>query len=567
MYGFICIFSKKKQPVSIDIIWKNKFAFQDTPVIRKIEGSHYNIEQCTSEKFLQEKIWLNNDDFFCVSEGVISNFEELYKEFNTQNLSDLLRKMYEKKNFFSNFEGSFIGIFYDKVKNICFVFNNHTNTKRLFYFQNNDFFIFSTDLFTLSQALKKLGIHYSLNEQAAYLMLSKGFVFENLTLIDNVFKLRAGEFLKIENEKLTCDYYFHLQNINETTDNKNTIINTLDTLFKKAVIANFEINKKYDLKNITTLSGGLDSRMSALIAYKLGLKNQHLINFSEKGYADQLIARQIAAKYNLPISQYNLDPNLLTDIDNVIAVNDGDGTYTGCSHVFSILKNIPKNTGSIHTGIMGDTVMGSASNKDETKIKQRLFGSRFTFPIAKEYIENIIPQYKNVELCVIYNNIFTNESNGFLYFDIVGNTCSPFLNKDFLSYSYSIPEKYKLNRNLYIDWIRTLHKDISNFTWETIAGKPTNNKYLLTFYKYKRAIIKRLPIKTMWKNNMNPEQIWYDKNVNVKNKINEYFKENIDKIENKTLRDDTISQFTNGNIEEKANCITLIGAIKLLFYN
>ena len=96
-----------------------------------------------------------------------------------------------------------------------------------------------------------------------------------------------------------------------------------------------------------------------------------------------------------------------------------------------------------------------------------------------------------------------------------------------MSYAYSIPRKYKYKEKIYIDWIKTLHPDIANYTWESIGGKPTNNKLSRNLYKYKRAIIKRLPIKTMWKNTMSPEQLWYDKNIDVKNKLDIYYAKNI----------------------------------------
>jgi hypothetical protein len=120
--------------------------------------------------------------------------------------------------------------------------------------------------------------------------------------------------------------------------------------------------------------------------------------------------------------------------------------------------------------------------------------------------------------------------------------------------------------NIYIKWIKTLHPDIASFTWENIGGKPTNNRVLRKYYRYKRAIVKRLPIKTIWKNNMNPEQLWYDKNMDVRTTLDHYYTNHIDLLNDYTeLRDDVIELYKSGNITEKTQALTLLSAYKLLF--
>ena len=106
---------------------------------------------------------------------------------------------------------------------------------------------------------------------------------------------------------------------------------------------------------------------------------------------------------------------------------------------------------------------------------------------------------------------------------------------------------------------------MAEFVWETIAGKPTNNELLRQFYRYKRAAIKRLPIETRWKDNMSPEKIWYDQNQYVREKLDQYFFNNVSRITNPKLSGDVIALFNSENFDFKARCITLVGAIKLLF--
>lgn len=566
MHGFNCTISLDEEILPVNFEWKVPFDFQGKMIKREIRGKNYQIEQYTSEKFIDEKLWIDNDTFLFVVEGLIVNIDQLIIDFSAKNTAELIQKLYNtEKRFFKHFEGNFSGLFYHKKDKIWYTFNNQSGTKRVFYFSNSKRIVVGNDLFTLVKALKTLNESISLDEQAAYLLLTSSVVFENMTLINEVKKLQAGEFLEINNNQVRTNYYFNLANISGLNSTKKSMIENLNYRFNEAIIQQHEIDLKYGFNHMTTLSGGLDSRMELFTANEMGYTQQVAFNFSKKGYADQLISKQIAEKYDIPLLQFSLSPDMMLPIDDIVAVNDGLISYTNCCHVFSILNQLKdQQFGAIHTGIMGDTIMGSSVNDDD-RIKKRLYSVNAVFPDQINYIDNLIAKYKNAELCLIYNLIFFGESNGFVNFDLMGETLSPFLNTSFLTYAYSIPNELKFNRKLYIDWIKNFRPGVAEFVWETIAGKPTNNQLLRQFYRYKRAVIKRLPIETMWKDNMSPEKIWYAQNQNIKENLDQYFFNNVSRITNSKLSGDVIALFNSENFDVKARCITLIGAIKLLF--
>lgn len=567
MHGFICIVSNEKSFDPISIKWKADFSFQNETITRSIKKETYQIEQHTLTKFLPEKLWIDNDEMLFVTEGIVLNLDELIQKYRAKDKEELISLMVNKNGrFFEEFVGDFTGFYYLKKTNKWVIFNNRTGTKKLYYYKDQSYFIYATDLYTLSKAMKELNIKFTQDIQAGYLMLNSGCIFEDLTPIKEVSKLRAGEYLEVNNHHLECQSYFHLKDIKPTSDSKETIINKLDEKFKHAIELEFKLNEKYNLQNLSTLSGGLDSRMTTLVGYELGYKEQQLLNFSEPGYADQVISKQIAEAYQMPIVQHSLQAELLLDIDRVIAVNDGMGIYTACSHVFSVVKDLDiPSSGCTHTGIIGDTVMGNLTDNPQD-FQNKLYPSPIVFDMAKEYIEKMIVDYdNNIEMAVIYNSIFINESNGFLYFDLMGATSSPFLNNEFLQYAFSIPKEYRLNTSLYIDWINKLHPEIGGFTWETIGGKPTNDKIKRFNFRLQRAIIKRLPVKSMWKKGMNPEQLWYDDNEEIKSKLDGYFYDNLDRIDDVKLRNDTKMLYEKGDFDSKARSLTLVGATKLFF--
>ncbi len=569
MHGFIAIINRNVS--TIPVSWKKPFSFQEEYTLRKLNGSGFYIEQYTSLHFLKEKHWIDTPNFLFISEGIILNASLLMKKYRVTDMALLVSLMYTQDTaFFREFEGNFTGLFYDKNKDEWFFFNNQTGAKKLYYFKDKEYTVVSTDLYTLKQSLDFLHISTQTDIEAAYLLLTSGFMHGNKTLIQEVKQVRAGEYIHLQDNRLSSGFYFHLNQIEPTSDSKRDIIHTLDSLFREAVELEFNVQKEEHLQHITTISGGLDSRMTLLTAWKSGYRQQHPLCFSEKGYADEIIAREITKAYDLPLKYIPLSGEGLKHIDDVISVNDGQTIYTGSSHVFQAFRQLKQTAGLVHTGMIGDAVMGSfissPSGSPSIKISSGVY-SQSLLPKAEKIIKASQNNYEDEETYKFYNRAFLGANNGFLYYDLIGESFSPFLNTKFLSYAFSMPRQYKYKESLYIDWIRTLHPDIARFTWESIGGKPTNNKIIRTCYRYKRAFIKRLPVKTMWKNNMNPEQVWYDSDKEIRNVLDNYFNTYINLIQDKELKQDAISLYRDGDITEKTQVITLLGGIKLLFNN
>jgi len=568
MHGFCVLISKNANQQPYHFCWKKPFDFQPTLELRTFSDEHIVVEQFTGTKLMSEKLWLDNEDFFIVTDGVITNLKALCLQHNVSNHDELIGKMLKDKDFFKYFRGHFAGFIYLKKEKKFIAFNNHTGSKKLFYFANQNTIAIGTDLYTLSKLLEDQKIKKTLDTEAAIFLLTSGFMHENLTLLKEVKQLRAGEFLQIDNFRLKTDFYFRLQDIQENRDSKADIVEQLDFLFKKSVDNEFSLDKSHQLISLTTLSGGLDSRMVALTALQSGFSNQMFFNFSAKGYADEVIARQISDKYRVPLAASVVDAESLKPVEEVVLVNDGLTIYTGASAVFDAIKRLEiSDTGMIHTGMLGDALLGSyliADHKTKPQISDGVYSAKLLSKYASVF-QKYIQNYSDTEIYKFYNRGFSGMNNGFLYFDLCGESDAAFLNPDFLSYALSIPAKYRYKEQIYIDWIKIKHPEFAGFIWESIGGKPTNNKTLRSYYRYRRALLKRLPFKTMWKNNMNPEQLWYDKNLSVRQTLDQYFLENIHLLSsNSELYGDCQFLYREGNITEKAQVLTLLAACKLL---
>ncbi len=553
MTGFAIHISQNK---FVDFKWSTDPYFIEKKVEERIYVfNNIRIDYKYKTDFPEERLHFENEKYLVIGNGIVSN------------LSTLVPLKFEKTEFFKEFKGHFAGVIIDKRSGKVQVFNNHTGTQKIFYFQHDHHILISSNFYTTTQAVRELGFNLELDKNAAYLLLSSGFMHENYTLFKDIKQIRAGEYLSIEDYKITPNYYFHLSQIQQIKIDYQDAINKLDEKFRNAVKIEFELDKKYGYLSYTTLSGGLDSRMVALSAFDLGYRNQVFINFSEPRYADELIARKIAKEYKQNFHHIKLYPKLLKLIDENVSINGGLTIYTGASHVYSAMMELKdKSIGILHTGNIGDAVLGSFISSIEVKRPKVLSGLYSTTNVDKltNIIEPTLSNYQNEEIYKFYNRAFLGANNGFLYYDLVGVSSSPFLDPEFLSFAYSLPREFKFNSRIYIDWIKQKHPEFANYIWEAIGGKPTNNKILRSIYRIQRAIVKRLPLHSMWKNNMNPEQLWYNSDSDTRNTLDSYFRDNISRINyDSEFKEELIAMYLNGDINLKSQVLTLLSAVKL----
>ncbi|MDR2824141.1 MAG: hypothetical protein LBB41_02955 [Prevotellaceae bacterium] len=577
MPGFSAIISKKK-PIFTDFQFreKNVYGLENEYVRRRINGEKFAVEQFVNPKFLNDKILDENINFLIGTEGVILNLTDLCKKFDAANTFDLIQKMYlaENENFVKQLRGSFSGFVFDKKANRWTIFADAVGSKRIFFYENDDLLIFASELKEISFILSKLNINKNLNVNAAYFLLTCGFMLDDYTLLENVKRLSVGNLLVFNNNQLEIKEFFNLKNIPHTSLGKTEIIETIDTLFADAVRLQFEKDKEYDYQHIATLSGGLDSRMTVLMAHKLGYTEQLNFTFSQSDYLDEKIAKRIAIDHHHDFLFHSLDyGNYLKTIDKTVFYNDGLILYSGAAHLFNVIEDLNfARYGIVHTGLIGDVVIGSFLSAPravppsvETGVHSKILLSEI-----QQVIAEIIQKYETEELYKFYSRAFLGAMNGGFFLNIFSENVSPFLDIEFLSFCYSIPEKFKFKQQIYLDWIAVKHPEFARYAWEKTGVSPlksNNYKKYFDFNYYKRMngkFFDRISGET--KSGMNPFDYWLKENISLKNYIENYFKENIFILNNyPKLQKDCRFAFETGNAQDKFVVLTLIAAVKLHF--
>lgn len=539
--------------------------------------TNYWLEQFTNKKFVAEKILEQDDDLLILTEGVVLNLPYLAKKTNKKTTFEIFKALYSEddKDFVKQLRGDFSGVIFDKKKDQWFIYTNQTGSKRIFHFKNENYFIFSSDLKEITHLLDSLNINKSLDDSASYFLLTNGFMLEDYTLIKEVKRLSPGCHITLKDKQTDIHNYFHLKDIPPSTLSKEAIIDKMDELFLNAIRLEFEKDKAYGYKHIATLSGGLDSRMMVVLAHTLGYEEQLNFTFSQANYLDEQIAKKIAIDKNHTFLFQSLDGgNYLKEIDKAVFLNDGLVLYSGAAHVLASVQNMNfEQYGLIHTGLIGDAVIGSFLSKPE-KVKPSVTDGMYSRKFAskiEDKIAEISSQYETEELYKFYSRGFLGAMNGNYTLDMVSQAVSPFLDLDFLSFCYSIPEELKYKQKIYLDWIAAKHPEVNEYPWEKTGVKPliSNNykKYFAIGY-YKRMSLKffdKLSGKT--KSGMNPFDYWFENYKSLGIFIQSYFEQNSHLLSDRKEIKETITKlYKSGNTNEKLQAVSLLAAIKLHFY-
>ena len=93
------------------------------------------------------------------------------------------------EQFFDEFRGSFSGLLYDKNNKTWLIYTGHIGDKQIFYRQTDNSIIFGSEMQFLVDCSKTNDLQLSLNEEAAYMLLTYGFYLENHTITKEIKKL------------------------------------------------------------------------------------------------------------------------------------------------------------------------------------------------------------------------------------------------------------------------------------------------------------------------------------------------------------------------------------------
>lgn len=534
-------------------------------------------------KFENDKIFAETVDYLFLLDGIVLNQKELI-EHNTTEGGDsswlaTLTSLYKQKGelFFSMLRGSFSGALYDKEKEKWIIFSDQIGSKFTYYVKVGNFFCCTEVMGHIYDMLKENGIKYHLDNTGAWLLLSYGFMLDDITLCSEVRKIPPGCYITLQNGVLKEHRYYLLDNTpNHSVDEKEAI-EIIDTYFRKAVIGQFEKDKDYNYKHIVALSGGLDCRMTTFVAHDCGYTSQLNMTFSQSDYWDQILPMRMASALRHEWIFKALDNGIwLYNVDEVTRTTGGNVLYYGTAHSNSLYRYLNfNNLGLIHSGQLGDVIVGSWITADEER-KPYTLGYKAYSQTFLDKVKNLkLSLDLNKELGLFYFRGFNGTNNGIQNVYNYTETLSPFLDLDFLENIIKIPVSLRQNHNLYKKWILAKCPLAADFEWESTGCKITapmlriGNKEI-PWANVPHSIGEHVKMILGIKEDvnciksMNPVAYYYTYNEELQTFFNSYFKY-VERISSPELKNAVVKIQNTGTVMEKIQVLSLLSAIKLFF--
>ena len=301
-------------------------------------------------------------DVHIILNGEIYNYIELKNElvnegylFQTESDTEVLLNLYLKygENFIKYINGMFSFCIYDERNKKILLYRDRLGIKPLYYFKNDNIFLFSSNLDSLisfDTTLKEI------EENSIFLYLHLNYVPADVSIRKNVSKLLPGHYIKIYNNNIEIKKYWELPK-DHLINKKKLDFDEIETLLIEIV----KIQTRTHVNFGSFLSGGIDSSIITYLAHKNVKKfNTYTANFLNKCNEDSLYAKRISEEFGLSNFQIDINNNNLEDdIKLILPFLDEPISDSAIFSTYKLSK-FASNNGEkvILTGAGGDEVFG-----------------------------------------------------------------------------------------------------------------------------------------------------------------------------------------------------------------
>ncbi len=403
-----------------------------------------------------QPIYNEDKSIVIVYNGEIFNFKELKEEltnheFKTNSDTEMLVHAYEEwgKDFVKKLRGMFAFAIYDKNKDEIFIARDHFGIKPFYYYQNNDTFLFSSEIkaFMDHPDFKK-----ELNEEMLGAYLTFSFIPGPKTIFKNVYKLKPGHTMTIDvkTKEYKIEEFFKMEftSTNETFDE---LVEQISDKMKESV----KYHLVSDVEVGSFLSSGIDSSYIVSLAKP---DKTYTVGFTNKEYSEIDNAKELCNILGINNTSKIITKEEYKDILSKVYYHLDEPTTDACSiAVYFLSQQASKDLKVVLSGEGADELFGGYNSYDD--------------------------------------NIYTKLPLGIRRF--IASICKPLPKNKYTNYlvrrGMSLEESYaSVNRNFYDDELDDLLKekkylknyDILKDTWEEYKNESEINKKLAIDIKY-----------------------------------------------------------------------------------
>jgi len=527
-----------------------------------------------SMRFFNDKVEYESEKFIVLADGLVLNKNEFSGDDSIyKSLCDYYLHCYEDINAIKGLIGPFTTIVFNKQEGNGIAFANQTGDSSIFYGydSSNEVLYLSNNFNVVAQKCQRK----RLNEKAAHYLLTYGFIVDDSTIVDGIFRLQAGKLLRFGTNGIKVEQY-HRFNFHDKKDiTLDEAIEQVDVLFRKAVKRCFDKDIEYGYtQHLADMSAGLDSRMTNVVAKDLGYTSIVNISYSQSGSDEQKIAQSVAQILGNPLYHRSLDDaTFLYNIDDTIYEEFGMAYYSGITGGRQFLQLIDfTRFGLEHTGQIGDVVISSFVRETSSNIDSD--SGRMSDSVSLRHPINT-REFSSNEEFLFYTRAFQGALSTHYMRANYTYTLSPFLDPELIAFCASIPDEIRANHRLYWNWIDKKYPEFGRIlSTRQRQYKGMGIKHTVSLYSTK--VVRKVLNKTQKSlfnigfqkrstsaNNMNPFQYWYETNNHLRSFVDKYYKDNIELISDfGNLKAECQLIFQKSSTFEKLMCLSLLGSVK-----
>lgn len=344
--------------------------------------------------------------FTIIFNGEIFNYKELRDElinggveFQSQTDTEVLLHLFihKKEKCLDCLNGFFAFAIYDAAEETLFIARDRIGIKPLLYYQDEDKFIFASEL----KSLLAYGIPKELDLISLYQYLQLNYIPAPATILKKVKKLMSGHYMQVKKKEFNIKSYYQIPYRPDQYTSLNyeeqqqKLFSLLDQSVQKRMVADVPLG--------TFLSGGLDSSViSALAARHTDHLHTFSIGFKDEPFFDETpYARLVAKHLNTDHTIYSLtNDDLFAHLYEILNYIDEPFADSSAIPVHILSKNTRQKVTVALSGDGADELF-AGYNKHAAAFRASQNG------FSGKVVESLLPVWK--KLPKSRNNAFSNK--------------------------------------------------------------------------------------------------------------------------------------------------------------
>ncbi|MFC1675828.1 asparagine synthase (glutamine-hydrolyzing) [Planctomycetota bacterium] len=248
-----------------------------------------------------------------VFNGEIYNYIELRQELSKKHIfksnsdTEVILHLYEEYGIemFSRLNGMFAIAIADLNQRKLVLGRDRLGQKPLFYYVNDDWVIFASELKSL---IKHPDVPGQLDQVAAYDYFSLNYIPGNRTLLKNILSVCPGGWMIFSEDNQRSGKYWDVSSFfgKEEINDEEAALEQLDVLLEDSV----RLRLRSDVPVGIFLSGGVDSSLIASKVKELGANvTAYTAIFKDGNFSEEPFAKEVAKILDMELKVFEIDPN------------------------------------------------------------------------------------------------------------------------------------------------------------------------------------------------------------------------------------------------------------------